>query len=106
MNRGSLTLAPIGKSSSERTEGDSVSSLRCIETYLFAYRDSESERMKRALGCFCGVYLEGDNDEELLNWTRAHVSRKHSDMGLTDEQIREMVEEEAYDTQGKAQQKK
>ena len=61
--------------------------------------------MKRALDCFCGVYLEGDNDEELLNWTRAHVSRKHSDMGLTDEQVRKMVEEEAYDTQGKAQQK-
>jgi hypothetical protein len=26
-------------------------------------------------------------------------------MGLTDEQIRKMVEEEAYDTQGKAQEK-
>ena len=51
------------------------------------------------------MYLEGDNDEELLNWTRAHVSRKHSDMELTDEQIRKMVEEEAYDTQGKAQEK-
>jgi hypothetical protein len=33
--------------------------------------------MKRALDCFCGEYLEGDNDEELLNWTRAHVQRKH-----------------------------
>ena len=33
------------------------------------------------------------------------VSRKHSDMGLTDEQIRKMVEEETYDTQGKAQEK-
>jgi hypothetical protein len=33
------------------------------------------------------------------------VSRKHSDMELTDEQIRKMVEEEAYDTQGKAQEK-
>jgi hypothetical protein len=41
--------------------------------------------MKRALDCFCGEYLEGDNDEELLNWTRAHVQRKHSDMDLTDE---------------------
>jgi hypothetical protein len=27
-------------------------------------------------------------------------------MGLTDKQIRKMVEEEAYDTQGKAQEKK
>ena len=88
-----------------------MSSLRCVEKYLCAYRDLECayrdlerERIKRALDCFCGVYLEGDNDEELLNWTRAHVSRKHSDMGLADEQIRKMVEE-AYDTQGKAQEK-
>ena len=59
--------------------------------------------MKRALDCFCGQYLEGDNDEELLNWTRAHVSRKHSDMGLAEEQIQQIVKEGAYDTKGKAQ---
>jgi hypothetical protein len=63
------------------------------------------EPMKRALDCFCGEYLEGDNDEELLNWTRAHVQRKHSDMDLTDEQIEQVVAEGAYDTQGKAQER-
>ena len=61
--------------------------------------------MKRALDCFCGEYLEGDNDEELLNWTRAHVQRKHSDMDLMDEQIQQIVAEGAYDTQGKAQER-
>jgi predicted small metal-binding protein len=61
--------------------------------------------MKRALDCFCGEYLEGDNDEELLNWTRAHVQRKHSDMDLTDEQIQQVVAEGGYDTQGKAQER-
>ena len=61
--------------------------------------------MKRALDCFCGEYLEGDNDEELLNWTRAHVQRKHSDMDLTDEQIEQVVAGGAYDTQGKAQER-
>jgi predicted small metal-binding protein len=61
--------------------------------------------MKRALDCFCGEYLEGDNDEELLNWTRAHVQRKHSDMDLTDEQIEQVVAEGAYDMQGKAQER-
>jgi predicted small metal-binding protein len=61
--------------------------------------------MKRALDCFCGGYLEGDNDEELLNWTRAHVQRKHSDMDLTDEQIEQVVAEGAYDMQGKAQER-
>ena len=61
--------------------------------------------MKRALDCFCGEYLEGDNDKELLNWTRAHVQRKHSDMDLTDEQIEQVVAEGGYDTQGKAQER-
>ena len=61
--------------------------------------------MKRALDCFCGEYLEGDNDEELLNWTRAHVQRKHSDMDLTDEQIQQIVAEGGYRTQGKAQER-
>jgi predicted small metal-binding protein len=53
--------------------------------------------MKRALNCFCGEYLEGDNDEELLNWTKAHIERQHPDMQLTDEQVRQIVEEGAYD---------
>jgi predicted small metal-binding protein len=57
--------------------------------------------MKRALECFCGQYLEGDDDEELLNWTRAHVERQHQDINLTDEQIQKIVEDGAYDTQGK-----
>jgi predicted small metal-binding protein len=61
--------------------------------------------MKRALDCFCGQYLEGDNDEELLNWTRAHVQRKHSDIELTDEQVHKIVSEGAYDTEGKAHQR-
>ncbi len=57
--------------------------------------------MKRALECFCGQYLEGDDDEELLNWTRAHVERQHQDINLTDAQIQKIVEDGAYDTQGK-----
>ena len=61
--------------------------------------------MKRALDCFCGQYLEGDDDEELLNWTRAHVERNHPDMQLTDEQIHQMLAEGAYDTQGKMHEK-
>jgi predicted small metal-binding protein len=61
--------------------------------------------MKRALDCFCGTYLEGDDDEELLNWAQAHVQRHHSDMELTDDQIRQMVADGAYDTQGKMHEK-
>jgi len=58
--------------------------------------------MRRALDCFCGQYLEGDDEEELLNWAKAHAERQHSDMQLTEEQVRKMVEEGAYDTKGKA----
>ncbi len=58
--------------------------------------------MRRALDCFCGEYLEGDDEKELLNWTQAHVERQHPDMQLTEEQVRKMVEEGAYDTKGKA----
>ncbi len=61
--------------------------------------------MKRALDCFCGEYLEGDDNEELLNWAQVHVERQHPDMQLTDEQIHQMVEEGAYDTEGKAHEK-
>ena len=50
--------------------------------------------------------MEGADDEELLNWTRAHVSGNHSDMDLTDEQIQQIVKEGAYDTPGKAHEKK
>ena len=58
--------------------------------------------MRRALNCFCGEYLEGDDQEELLNWAKAHAQRQHSEVQLTDEQVRKMVEEGAYDTKGKA----
>ena len=55
-----------------------------------------------ALDCFCGVPLEGDDEKQLLNWTKAHVEKVHSSMQLTDEQIRQMVAEGAYDARGKA----
>jgi bacterioferritin-associated ferredoxin len=60
--------------------------------------------MNEALGCSCGECLEGYNDEELLNWTHAHVKRQYPGMQLTDEQIRQVVEEGAYDTEGRAHQ--
>ncbi len=59
--------------------------------------------MKLALDCFCGEYLEGDDEEELLNSTRAHVERTHFEVQLTDEQVRQIVAEGAYETAGRAQ---
>jgi hypothetical protein len=45
--------------------------------------------------------LEGDDREQLLNWTKAYVEKVHSDMQLTEEQIRQMAAEGAYDARGK-----
>jgi len=44
--------------------------------------------MRRALDCFCGEYLEGDDEKELRNWTKAHVERHHPKMQPTEEQVR------------------
>ncbi len=47
--------------------------------------------MRRAPNCFCGEDLEGDDQEEPLNWANACTQRQHSEMQLTDEQVRKMV---------------
>ena len=51
----------------------------------------------RALDCECGQHLEAANDEELVERAREHVDRDHSDMGLSDEQVRGIVRQGAYD---------
>jgi len=51
----------------------------------------------RALDCDCGQHLEAANDEELFERAREHVDRDHPDMGLSDEQVRGIVEQGAYD---------
>ncbi len=51
----------------------------------------------RALDCECGQHLEAANDEELFEKAREHVNRDHSNMQLTDEQVRQLVAERAYD---------
>jgi predicted small metal-binding protein len=51
----------------------------------------------RALDCQCGKHLEAADDRELLERAREHVTRDHPEMGLSDEQVREIVEQGAYD---------
>ncbi len=51
----------------------------------------------RALDCECGQHLEAANDEELFEKAREHVNRDHPNMQLTDEQVRQLVAERAYD---------
>jgi predicted small metal-binding protein len=51
----------------------------------------------RALDCECGQHLEAANDDELFDRAREHVDQVHPDMGLSDEQVRGIVEQGAYD---------
>ena len=51
----------------------------------------------RALDCDCGQHLEAANDEKLLDKAKEHVNRDHPEMQLSDEQVREIVAEKAYD---------
>ena len=51
----------------------------------------------RALDCDCGQHLEAANDEELLDEARDHVNQAHPDMQLSDEEVRQLVIERAYD---------
>ena len=50
-----------------------------------------------AMDCECGQHLEAENDEELFEEACRHVDEVHPDMQLTDEQLRGMVAEGAYD---------
>lgn len=51
----------------------------------------------RALDCQCGEHLEGADDDELYGQVREHVDRDHPDMELSDEQVRGLVAQGAYD---------
>ena len=56
----------------------------------------EAKRM-RAPDCECGRHLEANDDEELYGQAREHVDRDHPEMQLSDEQVRGIVAERAYD---------
>ena len=51
----------------------------------------------RVIDCECGKTLQAANDEDLVRAVKDHVDEDHPDMGLTDEQVHEMVEQQAYD---------
>jgi hypothetical protein len=51
----------------------------------------------RSRDCQCGEHLEAANDDELYGLVREHVDRDHHDRELSDEQVRGLVAEGAYD---------
>jgi predicted small metal-binding protein len=50
----------------------------------------------RALDCDCGQHLEAADDQKLFDKTKEHVNRDHPEMQLSDERVREIVAEKAY----------
>jgi Protein of unknown function (DUF1059) len=51
----------------------------------------------RVIDCDCGTTLQAANDDDLCKAARAHVDEVHPDMRLTDEQVRNLVSERAYE---------
>jgi hypothetical protein len=44
-----------------------------------------------------GAVVSADTDDELVGALRRHIDAHHPDSGFTDEQLRDMVERNAYD---------
>ena len=53
----------------------------------------------RAIECACGQHLAGANDDELFERVRIHMDREHPDKEIADEQILNLIEARAYDTE-------
>ncbi|HZY56612.1 MAG TPA: DUF1059 domain-containing protein [Rubrobacteraceae bacterium] len=49
-----------------------------------------------AMDCPCGYHIEADDEEQLFEQAREHVDRDHSEMDLSDEQLRGILAEGAY----------
>ena len=53
--------------------------------------------LMRVLDCDCGQTLQAANDDDLTAQVRAHADESHPDLGMTDEQARDLVANRAYD---------
>ncbi len=51
----------------------------------------------RVIDCDCGKTLQAANDDDLFKAAREHVDEAHPDMQLSDEQVRDLVSERAYE---------
>ncbi len=53
----------------------------------------------RVIDCQCGTTLKAANDEDLVSVVREHVNEDHPELDLSDEQVQEMIAEQAYDAE-------
>jgi hypothetical protein len=52
----------------------------------------------RATDCPCGHHLEGADDAELFRLAREHVDRDHPEMQRSDDELRQRIGADAYDS--------
>jgi predicted small metal-binding protein len=51
----------------------------------------------RVIDCTCGETLKAGNDDDLVEAVKDHVRDRHPDMGMSDEDARHLVEDQAYE---------
>jgi predicted small metal-binding protein len=51
----------------------------------------------RMIDCDCGQTLQAANDDELFGVARQHVNQEHPDMDLSDDDVRALVADKAYE---------
>ena len=51
----------------------------------------------RTMECFCGLKVEGKDDNELFDKARVHANKDHADMNLTDQQLKDYIAQKATD---------
>ena len=51
----------------------------------------------RVIDCDCGTTLQAANDDDLFKATREHVDQQHPDMELSDDDVRGLVADKAYE---------
>ena len=51
----------------------------------------------RVIDCQCGTTLKAANDDDLVGSVRDHVNEAHPDLDLSDDEVRQMVADQAYD---------
>lgn len=56
--------------------------------------------MSRTTTCACGASFVGADDEELFRLARRHAEEAHTDIRMTDEQIRALISRNARDVAG------
>ena len=54
-------------------------------------------RRVRAVDCWCGYLVQGENDEELEGKLKAHLNAEHAGENRSEDEVRARVAERSYE---------